>query len=342
MSFGVLLVWLAFETTGCAMFRPSPLAEAQKSALEERERLGRATPIEEKTLDPEERVEEGDRFRAQGRSDQAMLSYLAAVRMDPAASTAKERIGFIHLASDVDRAESIFVRLVEEDVTNASAWRGLGLARMAQADFSGAKEALERAIELDPDTVGGRYALASVLGLMGRPMQALGHALYARDLRPNDAHVTNVVGMTRLLLGQHKLAEESFEKAIRLSPQLPSLTNNLGLALGLQGRFDEAYRVFRKTGDEQTALNNLGYVFFLCERYEQAIAHYERALAEPGAEDVLILKNLNAAISAQERVRGGRPLRARTDLQPGSSPITDDTLSVSHIGHLNGERRLGE
>ena len=180
---------------------------------------------------------------------------------------------------------------------------------MAKANLSGAKAALDVALELEPDSAGAQYAMASVLGLMGRPLEALEHASKAEALRPNDPHVSNVVGMTNLLLDRYGEAETAFAKSVRMSPNTPSFANNLGLALGLQGRFDEARDAFRKAGDEQAALNNLGYVLFLGGHYKQAIDQYERALAEPGDADLLILKNLNAAISARAI--------AKSDREPG-------------------------
>jgi Flp pilus assembly protein TadD len=301
----VVTACLALATSGCAMFQPSPLAQAQKDALQERERVARATPVETDRLTTEERLDEGDRFRTQGRSDQAMLSYLAAVRMDPTSAEAKERIGFVHLASDLDRADAIFSRLVEEDDANETAWRGLGLTKLAQGQLKAAEEALTRAVELDPNSAGARYALAAALGLMGRPDEALEYATRAQEIRPSDAHIENVIGMSRLLLEDYPLAEASFRRAVRLAPRLTSFANNLGLALGLQGRFEEAYAVFLKTGDEQMALNNLGYVHYLRGDHDRAIEHFERALAAAGDEDVLIVKNLNAAVSARARRSAG-------------------------------------
>jgi tetratricopeptide (TPR) repeat protein len=293
---------LAFALTlgGCASWGPSPLEKAQEAALEKRHLAGQMETIREAPKTAEEKLESGDRLRQQGRNEEAMMAYFAAIRMDPAATEPRERIGFLHLEHDVDRAEAIFARLVDEDDTNANAWRGLGLAHLVRGEFELSREALERSLELAPDTPGAHLALASTLGLMGRPNQALQHALRARDLRPRSADAANVVGLTYLLLDQPDQAEEIFSQVVRLAPDVPAYANNLGMAMAAQGRYGDALRAFERAGDEQSAYNNLGYAYFLNGDYEMAISQYERALAAPGDEDVLVIRNLNAAITAME------------------------------------------
>jgi tetratricopeptide (TPR) repeat protein len=262
-----------------------------------------AGPVESPTEAPKtaaEKLASGDRLRQQGRNDEAMMAYFAAIRMNPQATSPRERIGFVHLKSDVNRAESIFARLVDEDATNATAWRGLGMAHLARGEFEPSRDALERSLELDSDSASARVALASVLGLMGRPEEALPHALRARSLRPRNADASNVVGLTYLLLDQPIMAEDIFRQVVRLAPDVPVYANNLGIALAAQRRYAEALRAFERAGSEQSALNNLGYAYYLNGEYEAAITQYERALGAPGDEDVAVIRNLNAAVTAIE------------------------------------------
>lgn len=297
----------ALALTGCASWGLSPLEKAQEAALEKRQMAGQLETEEEAPKTPAEKVESGDRFRQQGRNEEAMLAYFAAIRMDPAATAPRERIAFLHLNNDVDRAESIFAGLIEEDESNSTAWRGLGLAHLARGEFERARQALERCLELDADSAGARYALASVLGLTGRAEEALPHALQARTLRPRDANVVNAVGMTYLLLDQPDKAEEVFRQVVRLAPDVPSYSNNMGLALGAQERYEEAFRAFERRGSEQSAYNNLGYTYFLNGDYEMAIKQFEHALSTTGDEDLAILRNLNAAIDAIEKNASALP-----------------------------------
>jgi tetratricopeptide (TPR) repeat protein len=76
--------------------------------------------------------------------------------------------------------------------------------------------------------------------------------------------------------------------------------NNLGLALGRLGRYDEALAAFRKGGAEQAARNNLGFVLYLNGSYDRAIGEYERALLLDGDERLPVLRNLRAAKRARQ------------------------------------------
>ncbi|MBW2426236.1 MAG: tetratricopeptide repeat protein [Deltaproteobacteria bacterium] len=309
----------ALALSGCASWGPSPLEKAQEAALEKRQMAGQIETTKDAPKTPTEKIESGDRLRQQGRNDEAMMAYFAAIRMDPEATAPRERIAFVHLKSDVNRAESIFARLIEEDESNSTAWRGLGLAHLVRGEFELSRQALERSLELDANSAGARHALASVLGLMGRPKEALPHALRARALRPRDANAANAVGMTYLLLDQPSAAEDIFRQVVRLAPDVPAYSNNLGLALGAQERYSEALRAFERGGDEQSAYNNLGYTYFLNGNYELAITHFERALSTKGDQDLAILRNLNAAIDA---MGAGEPApRAVPDSVPASPDL---------------------
>ncbi len=259
---------------------------------------GRLEETKEATATPEDKLAAGDRFHREGREAEAMQAYLAAIRMDPDSAQPKERIGFVQLGNDPERAEAIFARLIEEDESNGTAWRGVGLAQLSRGDLDASHRSLVRSLELAPDSAGARYALASTLGLMGRPQEALPHAVRARELRPHDTLVANVLGMSYLLSGQPGKAEKVFRQVVQLMPQDATYSNNLGLALGVQGRHPEAYEVFLSVGGEQSARNNLGYTYFLVGQYDKAIVEYERALGTPGDDDFTVLRNLNAAIDA--------------------------------------------
>ncbi len=80
------------------------------------------------------------------------------------------------------------------------------------------------------------------------------------------------------------------------------MLNNLGLSVGLQGRYDEALRIFRRAGNEQSAQNNLGYVYFLAGGLSEAVECYERALLAPGDQLRQVLRNLDLAQEALERI----------------------------------------
>jgi Flp pilus assembly protein TadD len=298
---------------GCAVLpgytAESPVREYQRQALEERAAARQGVIDETEPPTSEEKVAEGDDLRRKGRDERAAIAYLEAVKLAPDASLPRERIGYVQLDHDLERAEAIFRGVLEKDPENAEALRGLSLAYLGQGKLESARETLERAVALDPGSAGAQYALGATLGLLGQRAEALDHTERARELRPDDATIANGLGVAHMMLGHWPEAESAFRDAIRLDSRVAAYYNNLGLALGRQERYDEAFASFEKFGSEQAAQNNLGYVYYLNGRYDDAIAHYELALLAHGDQKALILQNLNEALDARD-ASASRPASA--------------------------------
>ena len=103
--------------------------------------------------------------------------------------------------------------------------------------------------------------------------------------------------------GEFEKAEQAFRAAILLDPDDPAQHNNLGLAIGRQGRYQEALAQFRLVGTEQAALNNLGYLYYLNGEHARAIEQFERSLQLGGGDRLTVVKNLQAAQAALDRER---------------------------------------
>lgn len=95
--------------------------------------------------------------------------------------------------------------------------------------------------------------LATVLGLIGEADEAIVHARGARELRPRDGAIANVLGVGLLLANDPVGAEEPLRAAVRLDATVVASHNNLGLSLGRRERYAEALRLFMRVGDEQAA-----------------------------------------------------------------------------------------
>jgi Flp pilus assembly protein TadD len=242
----------------------------------------------------------GDHYHQRGNLARAAVAYLQAARLDPDAIEPRLRLANVELTVDPTRAERSFLAVLEKESEETMAWFGLGLARLAQANLEGAREALERAAELDPESPAPRSALGAVYDRLGRHGLAQGQLERALELDPNDVAVLNNLGISYLLAGRAPKAEELFRRAVELDWDDRATHNNLGLCVGMQERYEEALEVFRQSGDEQSALNNLGYVYFLTGQPEEAVRVYERALLAGGGENEVVLSNLERALDALE------------------------------------------
>jgi Flp pilus assembly protein TadD len=257
--------------------------------------LARRTDLPARQPSLAERLAEGDRMRDTGELGKAALEYFRALRAEPDSVTPRERIAYLQLAQDPERAEGIFASLIEEDPARASAHFGHGLAQLQRGDLPAARSALERALELAPNDAEAAAALAMTCEWGGDAECAERSYARALELDAGNADVHNNRGMSLLLAGRYREAVEEFRRALRSRPDDPAIQNNLGLALGRSGEISGALAAFRAAGDEASALNNLGYVHYLNGDPQRALEHYERALAARPRDPLPILRNLRDA-----------------------------------------------
>ena len=120
--------------------------------------------------------------------------------------------------------------------------------RDTKRDYAGAIDCFHKAIELDPKNVQFRLELALALRLHGKPDDAL-TLRKALELNPNSVHVHNVHSDGPCPRQQGKLddAIDSYRKALELDPKNARHHCELGYALGLQGKLDEANRKSTRT-----------------------------------------------------------------------------------------------
>lgn len=97
---------------------------------------------------------------------------------------------------------------------------------------------------------------------------------------PNTPELHNDLGHCLLLKGDAVAAEASFRQALALNPKLERARVNLGLALGGQGRVDEALAEFRQVVSPAEAHCNLAFVLLKNGDAAGAKAQYRLALRE--------------------------------------------------------------
>ena len=73
-------------------------------------------------------------------------------------------------------------------------------------------------------------------------------------------------------------AESLLREAYHHAPQDEQVINNLALAVGYRGGYDESFRLFRRIMTEAEANTNLGYIYAQRGEGQMAVKHYSRAL----------------------------------------------------------------
>jgi Flp pilus assembly protein TadD/4-amino-4-deoxy-L-arabinose transferase-like glycosyltransferase len=129
----------------------------------------------------------GALLAAQGEHDEAMRHYVEAIRLDPGSATAETNLG-IELAARGRQVEALaaFQRAVDIDPTNASSAFNLGMEMAAMGDTAGAIRWLSESSRLDPKNAMAHSNLGVLLASAGRLSEAIEHLRAALAILPDD------------------------------------------------------------------------------------------------------------------------------------------------------------
>jgi tetratricopeptide (TPR) repeat protein len=242
--------------------------------------------------------------------DAAMEGYSRALEIDSAYAPALVRRARLHLArGDTTSAVRDLEEARLQDDSIPAVHAELGLARLADGEFSSAITAFERALELDPGAVALYSPLAQAhrgLGDADKARQLLSRhgerqaampdpvAMSVLSLSRSSEHYFQL-GMARSEAGAYAEAAELIGLAIELRPDHSTYYRALGEQLYQAGNFSAARQALGQAAelepDSRELFQNLGVIEFELGQFEAAAASFARAV-ELGSDssDIRILK----------------------------------------------------
>jgi len=113
-------------------------------------------------------------------------------------------------------------------------------------DWGGAEATIERAVELEPNSVDARYVYALLLMAMGRLPEAISQIERAASVDPLSAQVQSTFGRILYRAGRLDEAVARLNRAVELEPRNSGTYSRLGDVYDQMGRGDEALRMFEK------------------------------------------------------------------------------------------------
>lgn len=136
----------------------------------------------------------------------------------------------------------------------------------------------ERALEDYIQLAAGYYAADDLVN-------AKRHVDNALDIDGRSAEAHNIRALIHQREGEHRLARETFEYAVRLDPSNSRVRNNFAAFLYGREDFEQAYEQLQLVagdtdyGSRPLAFQNLGLAAEAAGRHEEAMEAFERALA---------------------------------------------------------------
>ncbi len=258
----------------------------------------------------------GNRYSRDGRLDDAVREYKAALVAEPNYPEAHNNLGNVLLrqgkfeeaiehqraaanllteflyvfnlanaladGGKLPEAVSTYHEALRLNSNSGQAHHNLGLALQSLGQNEQATAEFRAAVQLQPDYESAEFNLANRLADAGKVDEAISHYLVAQQLNPNRAETANGLGICYGMQGKFADAEREFRESIRLKPQNPGAESNLGNALGAQNKLEDAIPHYQKallmdTNDYQTRFN-LGLSYLHQGRTNEAKAQFSEAL----------------------------------------------------------------
>jgi Flp pilus assembly protein TadD len=219
---------------------------------------------------------------------------LDRLRLSEAAETPRLRLAHaeLELASGIIKpAHDRFAFLVEEPSVGARALQGVGITRLLLGERALGKEALERAVIVDPTLARAWNALGYALDSEQNYAAATEAYTKAIGLKPDYAGAHNNRGFSLMMQRKIEDAIKDLNRALALDPKLAMARQNLRLAVAWRGDYQAAL-VGVDPREMGRALNNVGYIAMMRGDTAAAEAYFLRAIEVDPAYNETAARNL--------------------------------------------------
>jgi tetratricopeptide (TPR) repeat protein len=182
------------------------------------------------------------------REDEALKHFREVLRIDPLNLQAHLRAARVLLAKrEIDRAQEFAESAQRIDPQSPAVHLFLGHLALIRKDLATAKKHLTQALTFNPRLVRARLQMAAVLRNEGKLDEALAQVNAAVRIAPDNAVVFDALGKLQLIRKDFNSAREAFEKAITLQPG-DDQESLIGLTEALieEGQLDRAEEMLRK------------------------------------------------------------------------------------------------
>ena len=188
----------------------------------------------------------GELYRSTGQWSEAEAAYQKALSIDPSSVESLTGLGTIYARQKrLDEAEASLRKAVDIHPGDSRAYNRLGSFLFQSGRFEEAVEQYQYVVGVEPNDMNGYGNLGAAYTLLGNfPAAAAAHQK-AHDIAPTKNSYSNL-GLLHYYMGNLDAAIESHSNAVDLKPNDYLARSNLGDALWIAGRKDEARREFKK------------------------------------------------------------------------------------------------
>ncbi|MFP4390703.1 MAG: tetratricopeptide repeat protein, partial [Desulfococcaceae bacterium] len=157
-------------------------------------------------------------------------------------------------------------------------------------DFEAAVETLNRALEIEPDSVRIRFRLGVVYDQWDRKTDSIEMMKTVIDMDPKNANALNYLGYTYADMGiRLDEAERLIREALKYKPDDGYIIDSLGWVFYRRGDYETALvhllRATELAPDDPVILEHVGDAYHKLDEPEKALEYYRRSLEKRDPEE---------------------------------------------------------
>ena len=215
--------------------------------------------------------------------DQANVYTDRALELNDALAEVWVAAGRVRLDSGkLEEGRAALERAIEIDPESYEANRRLGYAHRLAYDYEKARTFYEKAIAIQPNYWEGYTSMGNLLGTEGRYEEAIASYEKAAELVPANSFVQTTLATQYFNNGDTLKCIEALERSIELNPNALAY-NNLGITLRIAHLYDRALDAFKKAvalSENSADYNlNLGTSYYILQQPDSARTYWLRAAA---------------------------------------------------------------
>jgi Flp pilus assembly protein TadD/cell division septation protein DedD len=242
-------------------------------------------------------------------------------------------------AGDLGTAATLYRRVHDITPTDPRPVCALGSVLTDLHAYTEAVDTYRTGVQMNPNPVMGECyrGLAIVLLLLNQPDVALDTLQQAIARAPQDGRLYSAMGVTHDLMGRHDLAQQDYQKGMKLMPQSTGLRNNYGLSLALAGDYPAAIAALTELTLDSNASPrhklNLALVYGLAGDDNKAAAIARTTLDEEAVKSNLayyaMLRGMDDKARANAIMGGQLTGQVAVNDHPGLKDGPEDTEKVA-------------
>jgi tetratricopeptide (TPR) repeat protein len=225
----------------------------------------------------------GTELQAQGKLDEAITFYRAALAREPSDAVTRSNLGAALAAKGLlDEAIAQYRSALALAPNDADSHYNLANALMAQGMLVDAAVQFREALRIEPGLAEAHINLGNALVALEQSDEAADHYRRAIDLRPDEVKAINNLGLLLAAQGRLDDAIAMFRRALAIDPDFADAHTSVASTLAQAGASAEALTHFRRAvellPESADAHNDLGVMLAQQNQLVDAVGHFQQAI----------------------------------------------------------------